>query len=213
MENIYLHGIYSRASASNPEGSIEVLDDILSSDYILSRHQQEIEYQIQYTKIERFNGKDYISLCDYDLRYRSSMEFSNYTAFDLFIRKSLAIFFNKQNIHPETISPVPPQTGFDEAEKIRNKNPLYQNIRFSDLLDEVQVKDKISLDYMEGITIPIKYIYIMSTSLEAARKRIIYYLNNIDELLRKYNRKKHIYNLDDFQELKTTDDIERALKK
>lgn len=209
MKNIYLHGIANMAFAEEEKESIEAIEEILTQNYLLSRIEQGKLNNVK----EGYNGIDRISLCDYDTGIEVMSEFYHpLTSYEMFINQSLSFIFPKKNIN--AIFPIIVSNNISEEELFElQTDPQFEGEYFTDLPDEVQVKDKLSLDYMEGITIPIEYIFQQSKSLEDATKKIIYYLNNLDELLKKYKRKNHIYNLDDFQEIKNTNDIERALKK
>lgn len=222
MENIYLHGInHNNNFLFSERRDLEVLEQILASNYILSRKLQNERNNETIKKAIGYNGANYISLCDYDLRnnppYNNDTLYKTYNSYKLFIEHLIAIIINKEKI--EVIKPVivnPILTRLSTIDEMK-KNPQYKNSCFADLPDEVQVKDKVSLDYMKGITIPSAYFKSIFLSSERdfneTLKRAIELIKSIDELLIKYGRKNKIYSLDDFQEIKNNHDIEKHLIK
>ena len=85
--------------------------------------------------------------------------------------------------------------------------------RFSDLPDEVQVKDRISLDILKGIIIPFMFISYNQNTNKHYNDLAINFLKKLKELLISYKRDIHIYDLDTKSILQTEDDIKLILKK
>lgn len=207
MDNIYLHAIYAFQNKYNQNETLRVLKNILKSDAILSRRLQ------RYRDPYGFNGLDYISLCDYDRRNMHHERFPNYTAFKTYVTESLSIVFPK-----DKITVIKPQmVDFIGAEhknlKTMEELGLSPNKRYSDLYDEVQVKDSVPLSLMSSITMPLQK---MSKTFYS--ERIITYLvqkeiEQIKELLIKYNHEVPIYDIDTFIPLEDTRNVKTLVKK
>lgn len=92
-----------------------------------------------------FNGLDYISLCDYDKRDLHHEDMPLYNAFYSYVKESLSLMFPKEKIKaikPQMVDFVGiSDKGLDKMLQLG----LSEEQRYSDLYDEVQVKDKIPL--------------------------------------------------------------------
>ena len=89
---------------------------------------------------------------------------------------------------------------------------LSDDKRYSDLPDEVQVKDAISLDLMSGITLPLSK---MRLSYGNADMNIKYALKEIERvliLLDKHNRLVPIYDIDTFARIDDEENVKCLLK-
>lgn len=159
LNDYYLHAIYNNADMSfDEERTLRVLKEILDSGAIKSRRLRGISD----TSCGGWNGLDYISICDYCRRnarpYGNNKFLIGYTAYETYIKKSLSFILKKGNIttiKPTLVAPVI----FDWDSKFRMcelGNSL--SGRFSDLPDELQVKDMISIDRVKGMTVPIDYM-------------------------------------------------------
>ena len=186
INNSYAHTI--RVSNFSLD-DISLLYEILNSGYLLSRNNIikegiEITNKIINTDTSAFNGMDYISLCD----MKEEHEFNS--SYNMYVRNGLSLLFNHdiKVIKPIVIN------GYE-----RSLNHFYnmhylgmQSSRYTDLSDEVQVKDQLSLDNLIGFSLPKKKI-IGEHSIEY----YFAYLEMADEVIGEYYPNLPIYNLDD----------------
>ena len=89
---------------------------------------------------------------------------------------------------------------------------LSENERYSDLYDEVQVKDRIPLSSVTGVTMPIrkmtKPLYPESFAIYFVQKQI----EQIKELLIKYNHELPMYDIDTFTSLEESQNVKKLVK-
>lgn len=197
-KNIYLHGIgYANSIYYDPRIQRELFAIILESGYILSTKLQGVQSKCG------FNGSEYISLCDYEKRDIFNGP-NNYNTYYGYIRNSLSFSFPKDKL--ETIEPIiVPQIsqdyyGFDYMRRLGENT---SNVRYSDLPDEVQVKDKISLELMDKITFPVYkfkecYEFRRDSKKIKLLKEEIKMLKNI---MHEFNYDVPIYDIETFNEL------------
>ncbi len=206
-KNICLHGVYAKSDLYDSASTLRVLKQVLKSKALLSRRMQKQTKGRTY-----FNGLDYISLCDYSKRNEKGLH--KYNSYEGYIRYSLALMFPKDKlsiITPEMIDLTYGGCSYDYKEMARLGSSLDE--RYSDLPDEVQVKDSISLDLMKGITIPISKVKLPygSTNLN-----IEYALREIEKvliLLDKYQRTVPIYDIDTFIRIDNEENVKTLIRK
>ena len=73
---------------------------------------------------------------------------------------------------------------------------LSKDKRYSDLPDEVQVKDKISLDMMSGITLPLSKMKNIFFNESRTTKMVLKEIEKVNKLLDEYNHLVPIYDID-----------------
>ena len=188
-EKMYLHTINNLYSDYyNAKRQKEVLERILKSGAILSRR-----LQGDTNGITNFAGLDYISLTDYEKRFISNKEESHYNSFYAYTKAGLSLCFPHESL--DVIEPTiigicsNNRRGFE----IMHELGLCEDERFSDLPDEVQVKDRISLDKMHGMLFPVdnflvskvfvkrsKMIEAMKKEIETIRNMLNHYGYNVD---------------------------------
>lgn len=206
MENIYLHGIYSFYHQYNSKETLKTLSEILKDNALLSLRLQNKESNYG------FNGIDYISLCDYDKRNIVPEEEPEYNAYQNYIRMSLSLMFPKEKL--EVITPqiiaisTKTKNGFKKMATLGEK----QEERYSDLYDEVQVKDRVSIDLMSGITMPIHLINSPFYSEQKRIDKILEELEKLKKVLLSYGHDIPIYDIDTFLLLDKEDDVKRLVK-
>ena len=210
LDNYYLHAIdsYGKYNPFDIELTLNKLEEILSSGYILSRRQMGDTNP----RIGGWNGLDYISLCDYSRRNNKPYyNDKDYTAYELYIRTSLSFMFSKKSIKAiDTILKPPIENDTNKVcEMITLGN--HPTKRYSDYPDEVQVKNKISLKKTEGITIPFDRLIDEDCNYVYSTEQIIEFLKKIKEVLNYYNIKKPIYDLLTQEEIKNEKDLEKIL--
>lgn len=150
-EKMYLHTINNLYSDYYiPKRQKAILESILKSGYVLSRR-----LQGNFSDVTNFAGLDYISLTNYEKRYISNKEESHYNSYYSYVKSGLSLCFPHESI--EVIEPTiigvcsRNRRGFE----IMRELGMCDDERFTDLPDEVQVKDRIPLDKMNGILFPV----------------------------------------------------------
>ncbi len=225
LNSYYLYAFANQNSKPyDGDSTIKVLKEILESGKIKSRR---LRGDTDTTK-GGFNGIDYISLCDFRRRnnkpYENDPYLKGYNSYECFIKESPSFILKKNKIaaiKPILVEPVI----FDFSSRYRMcklGNATYG--RFSDLPDEVQVKNEISLDRCVGLTIPIEYMikdhkeewfcdkknegkYITHPySLE----ELIAYVKELKKLLETYNVGSKVYDLESQIELDSEDTTQKV---
>ena len=217
LDSYYLHAI--DCQNSNPfdgNHSMDVLKEILDSGELKSKRLRGITDK----SYGGWNGLDYISLCDY--RRRNNRPYDNdpflkgYNAYETYIKQSLSFIVTKNKIRaikPQLVEPII----FDwDSHYIMYELGNSTEGRYSDLPDEVHVKDRISFDRIKGMTIPIEYMVTEHIPEFKSKnykyippynaKELIEYLNSIKDLLNKYKIPTDLYDLKT-QELLSSEDI------
>ncbi len=179
MLNYYAHSI---CKCENIGFNIGKLEEILKSGYLLSRRRLGLNEDDAL-----FNGMDYISLCDLSVNHNS------HSAFNFYIEQGLSLLFDNgiKVIKPNYVSVY--HYGLLAGEKMHDYG---KKGRYSDFLDEVQVKDKLSLEYLRGLSLSLKI-----TKSFDSENNIKAYLNIIYNLLEEYQYKVPLINLDDDREI------------
>lgn len=171
---------------------IEKIEDILKSGYIYSRRNLQnlpnFDIKSLGEDTSLFNGMDYISLCDLSKRNL------DYSAYNMYVKRGLSFLFNKKI---DVITPTVVNNRLGGYSFFGDAHALgMQTMRYSDLPDEVQVKDKISLDNLEGISLSIKQMQKFHDDE---------YMKNYIKLVRKklddYQKDVPIINIDTEEEL------------
>ena len=171
---------------------MEKVEDIISSGYIYSRRNLKeilgMNNKDTCEEMALFNGMDYVSLCDLSKRHEY------YSAYYMYVYRGLSFLFSK-NI--DVIIPTIVNTNVNDM-SFGYKAHEYgkEKRRYSDLYDEVQVRDKISLDYLIGMSLSLRRMRIFHD-----KKYLLEYLNGLKEILVKYNINIPIYNLDTEKEV------------
>lgn len=194
-ENVYLHDIGNPHYLYVPADQRKVFERILDSGYLLSRRNQGIYFSTG------FAGLDYISLCDYTLRDVCNGEM--YNGFHQYIKNSLAVGFPKESldvIEPVIIKPISTiANGYDYMKYLG----LSKNNRYTDLPDEIQVKDRVDMNSMSLVTFPTRY-YIEDSLFNnkiMLYKRLKKELGEVNKLLIKYDYNVPIYDVESGIEL------------
>lgn len=214
LKKYYLYAIdCNNGKPFNTEKTLLKLEQILKSGYILSRRKLgDID-----PKKGGWNGFDYISLCDYLNKdaepYENNHFYKGYTAYEIYISSSLSLILNKKGMNVVKPELMPPAIfDWNSLEEMRILGN-HSTRRFSDLPDEIQVKNRISLKKLEGITLPISYMLDEKFKNIYSKEMIIIFLNEIKQMLEKYNMVVPIYDLFTTIELNNSEDIDFALKK
>ena len=206
MNNIYLHAIYAYYNRYCHEETIKKLEYILKSDAILSRRLQ------MNNDPYGFNGIDYISLCDYEKRNLHHEGMPDYTAYYSYIRESLSLMFPKDKIKvikPQMVDFIGlSKSGLERMLELG----LSKEKRYSDLYDEVQVKDIVPLTSLNGITMPLDKMIKGYIPENIATTIVRKELEQIKELLIKYNHEVPMYDIDSFITLDDDQNVKTLVK-
>ena len=169
----YYHGV----SQSMPF-TFSKIEKILNDGAILSRSKQEKNYL--YNWYIGYNGNDYISVCE----HRDNFDGNSYNNF---IRNNVSFELDLSNLDIcETIMTSIPYN------KLNYSNTTGLN-RFSDMDDEIQVKDEIQLSKVLAITFPTNMI--IESGIKDT-KTILKYLEKLKLLMSKYQYDFPIYDID-----------------
>lgn len=220
LNSYYLYAFANQnAKPYDGESTIKVLNEILKSGKIKSRR---LRGNLDTSK-SGFNGIDYISLCDFKRRnnrpYENDPYLKGYNSYECYIKQSPSFILKKNKIEaikPTLVEPI--IFDFDSIDRMRKLgNASYG--RFSDLPDEVQVKNEISLDRCVGLTIPIEYmirehkdkLFSDKENEETYNKdpysleELISYIKELKSLLEAYNLSSKVYDLASQIELDSED--------
>ena len=151
----------------------ETLEEILKKGYILSREKAHVK-----SVNPTFNGEKWISICKYYDPYYDPNNY-DYTslpfcAYQFLVVNGIAIILDNNIQATKTIF-----MSYDELYPgvIKEENP----IRYSDCIDEYQVRDSISKDHFLAIMYP--YLNIFEKDKDKARReydKIRYHLDNLE---------------------------------
>ena len=161
------------------------LEKVLKTGYLLSRKKQR---ELGNKSIDNsvltvlFNGMDYISLCDLKMNHEGN------SAYNMYTKRGLSLLFDRDI--PVIIPKVINQSDY-------NYSYFYLhffggNERYTNLIDEVQVKDQVSLDYLRGMCLSLSVFKSFYND-----DYIENYLKYLNLLLEKYKYSIPVYNLDD----------------
>ena len=171
---------------------IDKVEEILKAGYIYSRRNLKDILHINKEELDEknalFNGMDYVSLCDLSKKHRE------YSAYEMYVKRGLSFLFNKKievivpsivNIRVGTYSFISDAHYFGLSRG-----------RYSDLYDEVQVKDKVSLNNLEGMILSLS-----SIKSYRGEDHLLEYLKLLKKVLILYQKNVPIINLDTEEEI------------
>lgn len=208
-KNIYLHAISSVPDDYyHSKETTKVLLKILKRRALLcTRLQRKGSYG-------GFNGGNYVSLCDYEKRNKYKNYMGKYNAYHTYIRYSLSLAFPKDKI--EVIKPkildgiyAKDSKGFYEMERLGKS----KKERYTDMPDEVQVRDSVSLEHLSLATFPV---HLLKTSkgftIDEKASIIMYEIEEIDRILSSYGFNIPIYDIDTLEELTSSSKVKMLIK-
>lgn len=198
-EKMYLHTINNMFSDYYiPKRQKEILESMLKNGAVLSRR-----LQGNLSDATNFSGLDYISLTDYEKRFISNKEESHYNSYYSYVKSGLSLCFPHESL--EVIEPTiigvcsENRRGFE----IMRELGMCEDERFTDLPDEVQVKDRIPLDKMNGILFPVDNYLNSNIFVKKAKmiENMKSELETIRNMLAKYHYDVSLYDTDTLIEL------------
>lgn len=212
-DNLY-HAINVNKDYYDQELTIKKLDKILDSGALLSRR---LQGDLDSSR-GGFSGFDYICLYDNLLRNAGCFNGDNFykgnDSYTVFMSNSLALGFSRDNISiikPTLIAPV--SFDWNKMEEMRIIARL-EGARYTDMPDEVQVKDKLSLKKMVCLTLPVHLMLESTLSVNNYLKNDIYNcVTEIENLLRTYGYDVPIYDLFSRIKLDSLEKVEKVYRK
>ena len=211
-ENIYLHTINNgRKDYYDKNRQRYILECILNTGAVLSRRQQGNMEDLT----TNFSGLDYISLSNYEKRFICNKQRKYYNSFYAYVRRGLSLSFPQDKIdviEPEIIYICSDNSKGYETMRYLG---LSETKRYTDLPDEVQVKDKLALDNFNGITFPTdnfmhSKIFTKKSTMIKLLKEEIEYINSLTKM---YGYDVNIYDIDTLIELNEEGIEELVLKR
>lgn len=186
-ENVYMHAI----NKYSMDDQIVTFFEIVKDGAILSlRNRGE-------SSSDSFSGLDYISLCDYEKKNLVPKTDKYYNAYNVFVRYGITFAFPK-----DAIEIIKPKIYIVQNDYLFNKKMMKYmgnfEERYSDFLDEVQTKDRISLDSLEYITFPTRMYFNkeMTFSRSLKCKMLKNRIEEIKSILNYFNYDVDIYDID-----------------
>lgn len=202
-EQIYLHCLFAHLFGYDTKSSLLLLEEILKSKYLLSARERGVLGN------ENFCGRDYISLEDYERRFITKS--NKYNGYNQYAIECASIIFPKGKF--EVIRPTILDKKISEYPNCWSlmRELGLKEERYSDLEDEVHVKDRLSLEYMNGITLPTNQMFNgwknIKNNVIAIRNDVLRY----KELLDKYGYDIPIYDVETLLSLEDNENIEELV--
>lgn len=209
-DNILLHAINVNSFKFMSDETLKKLEQILIDNYLYSRNLQKVSLN----RSSGFNGNDYISLCDYNKvnkELAKNKDYRDYNSFNAYISKGLALGFSKEDLTIITPILINQMNSFMEAANMKQLGLDTKN-RYSDYIDEVQIKEKVSLNNLECLTLPIDFMTNPKKSIIYSKDMILDFLRNLREMLEKYNHVVNIYDLSSGINLDNPENLDKILK-
>lgn len=202
--DVYMHAINAKYEYDSVT-TRTILYKILKCNALLSLRKQ-----------RRFNnggfaGRDYISLCDYSKKDIVNEGVSGYNSYNAYIKNSLSLMIPKEGldvIEPKLVSICTNSGyGFSKMSELGKS----KTTRYTDMPDEVQVKDKVSLDNLIGITFPTHLLCFKDK--DVSKKIIDALVCDLDTILNKFDKNVPIYDINTELNLKDEEQKELVMSK
>lgn len=199
--DIYLHSLHTNSVDYSSKKTLELLENILKSGALLSANLR------GETGNNNFSGCDYISLSDYEKRHLGKGFRKTYNSFYQYSVFSPSIMFPKDSI--DVIEPyiLPKIVVFYSSYRSFMRELGMSINRYSDLEDEVQVRDRISLDNMCGFTMPTYEFIRMFKSVEHDSRVVYEEVLKYKELFDKYGYDMPFFDINTEHSMDTYDDV------
>lgn len=216
MKETYLyHGIYLTEGKKfyDHDNSLVKLEEILKDKHLYSRRMQGVTEK----EFINFSGLDYISFCDRKLRfakpYQNTPFLKHYTVYDNYISSSLSLGFDRKGIDVISTELVEPIAISCMPEVTIEKYGLSSDLRYSDMADEVQVKDKVSLGNLKCLTLPVHLMINRYANIIYDCGDICKCVDEINCLMSDYNYSVPIYDLHSKEKLNSEEQVQKVMKK
>lgn len=198
--DIYLHSLHADTVNYSGIKTRELLEKILKSREVLSaRLSGEVCHY-------NFSGIDYISLCDYERRHCGKGFKNTYNGFYQYVVYDPSLMFPKNEF--EVIEPIilDKMVVFYSNYRSMMRELGLEEERYTDLEDEVQVRDRISLDKLCGLTMPSREFVTLFGRVEANASKLYDEVRRYKELLIKYGYDVPIYDINTTKQIDSYDD-------
>jgi hypothetical protein len=146
-----------------------------------------------------FNGKDYISLCNPDVK--DVMELFEDNTYTRFVSKSLSLLVYKDMVEVKQTQLVPPVKDELDFWKYFFLTRLSRK-RYSDMPDEVQAYYSVPMEAVHGVALPTNFFIEAQRDELLGRRAMLEYAKDIYELLEEYDYDLKIYELESMEEIK-----------
>ncbi len=210
-ENLY-HAIEVNEDYYDTDKTLEKLEKIIQDGYLYSRRLQK---DLDRTK-GGFQGLDYISFCDNEKKnarpYQGRGFYKGYTAYQCYIAKSLSLGFKKEHLKiiiPTLIAPT--IFDWDSLETMRILG--LEKKRYSDMPDEVQIKNKVSLKNLVCLTLPIHLMQNNKRGLIYTENQVLDHLATINSILTEHELNVPIYDLFSRTNLDKEEKVRKVIQK
>ena len=199
--DIYLHSLHASNIEYSSKKTLELLEKILKSGAVLSTRLSGEKCN------NNFTGRDYISLCDYERRNRGKGYKKTYNGFYQYAVFDPSIMFPKDQV--EVIEPIilKKMIAFYSGSITLMKELGMSEERYSDLEDEVQVKDRIDIHKMCGFTLPTYEFTRRFKSVEHDAKFAYNEVLKYKELFDKYGFEVPFYDINTERSMDTYDEV------
>lgn len=179
-QDIYLHSLHGGITRYSSEATLELLEKILKSGAVLSTNLSGVPCN------NNFSGADYISLCDYERKHLGKGFRKTYNGFYQYAVFDPSLMFPKDKV--DAIQPtVLKKMIIQYSNYVSYMRELgMEEERFTDLEDEVQVKDRIEIEKLCGMTFPTYEFLSIFKSVEHDAKKVYEETLKYKELLDKY---------------------------
>ena len=206
-KDIYLHALHASSIEYSSKKTLELLEKILKSGAILSSRLSGQKCN------NNFSGRDYISLCDYERKNRGKGFRKTYNAYYQYAVFDPSIMLPKDEI--EVIEPIilPKMIAFYSGALSVMRELGMSEERYTDLEDEVQVKDRIDISKMCGFTMPTYEFLRMFKSVEHDTEVTYQEVLKYKELLDKYEINVPFYDINTEHPMDTYDDVYETVLK
>ena len=193
-KSVYMHTTSNRQFNSRKD--INAISSVLDSGFLLSLRNQGI------SESHSFAGLDHISLCDYERNEITNNGLEFYNSFYSYIRHGISFAFDKKNLedayevkHPSILE-VPNSYMLHYYAQYMKKLGNEEK-RYSDLPDEVQIRDRVSLDYLSFMTYPCEEFFDsrLFFGRTIKRKKLMEEINNLKSVLLDHGKDLNIYDI------------------
>lgn len=210
-ETLY-HAIEVNEDYYDIDKSLEKLEKIIQDGYLYSRLLQK---DLDTTK-GGFHGLDYISFCDNEKKnarpYQGRSFYKGYTAYQCYIANSLSLGFTKENLNIITPTLIAPTIfDWDSLETMRILG--LEKKRYSDLPDEVQIKNKVSLKNLTCLTLPIHLMQNNEKGIIYTENQVLDHLETVNKILNENSIDVPIYDLFSRTKLDSEEKVRKVMSK
>lgn len=200
-QDIYLHSLHGGIKGYSSEATLELLEKILKSGAVLSTNLSGVPCN------NNFSGADYISLCDYERKHMGKGWGKTYNGFYQYAVYDPSLMFPKDQvevIHPIILKKMIIQ--YSNYVSFMRELGMEED-RYTDLEDEVQVRDRIDINKLCGMTFPTYEFLRIFKSVEHDTRVVFDELTKYKELLDKYGFVVPFYDVNSEMPMDTYDEV------